>query len=73
MAIVTAPLSDKQEAFIEDMVESGRAANKAHAVRMAIDALARQEALERIRRGQEEARAGTLLTGDLDKLARSID
>jgi Arc/MetJ-type ribon-helix-helix transcriptional regulator len=72
MALITAPVSDKQKTFLEEMVKSGRAANKAHAVRMAIDAFAREEVLERIRRGREEVREKKTLKGDLDVLARRI-
>jgi Arc/MetJ-type ribon-helix-helix transcriptional regulator len=73
MSVITVPVSDKQEAFIEEMVEDGTAANKAHAVRMAIDLLAREQAVARIRKGQDEVRGGKALKGDLEKLARLID
>lgn len=73
MSVITIPVTSQQEMFIKDMVKSGRAANKAHAVRMGIDLLAREEALERIRRGQAEIRAGKGLKGDLDALAKQID
>ncbi len=73
MGVITVPVSDKQQSIIKEMVESGRAANKAHAVRIAIDLLAREEALERIRRGRQEVKEGKTLAGDLKKLARQID
>lgn len=73
MSVITIPVSDKQHRVIREMVASGRAANKAHAVRMAIDLLAREEALEAIRSGREEVRAGKTLKGDLRKLAALID
>ncbi len=73
MSVITVPVSDIQQAIIKEMVSSGRAATKAHAVRIAIDLLAREEALERIRRGQAEIRAGKGLIGDLRELAKQID
>lgn len=72
MSVITVPITDLQQSIIKDMVKSGRAANKAHAVRMAIDLLAREEALERIRRGEEEIRQGKGLKGDLRELAKRI-
>lgn len=73
MGVITIPVTDVQNKFIIGLVKSGKAANKAHAVRMAIDTLARQEALEAIREGMEEVRAGKTLKGDLRKLAAMID
>ena len=73
MSVITVPVSDVQLGIINDMVKSGRAATKAHAMRMAIDLLAREEALERIRRGRKEIREGKGLVGDLDELAKLID
>jgi Arc/MetJ-type ribon-helix-helix transcriptional regulator len=73
MSVMTVPVSDVQKNVIDQMVESGRAASKAHAIRMAIDLLAREEALEAIRLGRREAREGKLLSGDLDELAKLID
>lgn len=73
MSVITVPVSDKQRATIEHMVSSGRAATKAHAIRMAIDLLAREDALASIRRGQREIREGKTLRGDLDTLAKQID
>jgi Arc/MetJ-type ribon-helix-helix transcriptional regulator len=73
MSVITVPVSDVQLGIINDMVKSGRAATKAHAMRMAIDLLAREEALERIRRGRKDIREGRGLAGDLDELAKMVD
>ena len=72
MSVITVPVSGKQESFIKEMVKSGRAANKAHAVRMAIDQFEREEALQRILRAQADVRAGRVLFGDLNELAKRI-
>jgi Arc/MetJ-type ribon-helix-helix transcriptional regulator len=73
MSVITVPVSDVQLRIINDMVKSGRAATKAHAMRMAIDLLAREEAFERINRGRREIKEGKTLKGDLDELAKLID
>ena len=73
MSVITVPVSDVQLRIINDMVKSGRAATKAHAMRMAIDLLAREEASETIRRGMQEIREGKGLKGDLDELAKLVD
>lgn len=39
MGTISVPLHPRQELFIASLVKSGRAANKAHAVRYAIDVL----------------------------------
>ena len=73
MGTITVPLTGKQEAFIKDLVKSGRAANKAHAMRMAIDTLAAEEALRMIRLGHQEIIEGKTLKGNLNELAAMID
>lgn len=73
MPVITIPVSDKQKTMIDNMVKSGRAATKVHAVRMAIDLLVREDALAAIRRGQQEIKEGKTLKGDLDSLAKLID
>ncbi len=73
MSVITVPVSDAQLGIINDIVKSGRAASKAHAMRMAIDLLAREEALERIRRGRRDIKQGKTLKGDLDELSKLID
>ena len=73
MVVITVPVSENHRKFINSLVKSGKAANKAHAVRMAIDHLAREEALEMIRLGMQEVKEGKTLKGDLRKLAGIID
>ncbi len=73
MGVITIPVTEAQNKFITGMVKSGKAANKAHAVRMAIDNMAHEQALEMIRLGMEEVRAGKTLKGDLRKLAAMMD
>lgn len=73
MGVITVPVSDAQQSIIKDLIKSGRAANKAHAVRMAIDLLGREEALARIRAAHQEVLDGKTLKGDLRTLAKMID
>jgi Arc/MetJ-type ribon-helix-helix transcriptional regulator len=73
MGVITVPVSENHRKFINGLVKSGKAANKAHAVRMAIDHLAQEEALEMIRLGMQEVKEGKTLKGDLRKLASMID
>lgn len=73
MAVLTVPLSQEHQEFIQSMVKSGRAANKAHAVRLAITLLAEEEASRRIAKARKEIAEGKALKGDLKMLARLVD
>jgi len=72
MSVITVPVSDTHQKFIANLIKSGKAANKAHAVRMALDHFAREEALEAIRFGMREIKEGKTLKGDLRELAEKI-
>jgi Arc/MetJ-type ribon-helix-helix transcriptional regulator len=72
MGVITVPVTGAQEAFITGLVKSGRAANKAHAMRMAIQFLAEEEAVQSIVRAEADVRAGRVFKGDLDKLAKKF-
>ena len=73
MGVITVPMSETHQKFINGLVKSGKAANKAHAVRLALDHLAREEACEAIRLGMQEIKEGKTLKGDLRELAMKID
>ena len=62
------PLPANLEAFIDRMVKSGNAANKADVVRKALRRMSDEEAVEAILRAQKEPN----LKGDLDVLARKF-
>jgi Arc/MetJ-type ribon-helix-helix transcriptional regulator len=72
MTTLSVPISSEQEKFINDMVKSGRAANKAHAVRYAIQRLSEEEAIAAVREGEREITEGKGLRGDLTKLLKKI-
>jgi Arc/MetJ-type ribon-helix-helix transcriptional regulator len=72
MSTLSVPLTADLEAFIERMVRSGEAANKADVVRRALARMAEEEAVEAVLRSEREARGGQVLHGSLRKvLAKS--
>ncbi len=72
MTTISVPISKEQGMFIERLVKSGRAANRAHAVRLAIDSLAEQELEESFARALLESRQGKVLYGDPRKLVNQF-
>ena len=68
MSTISVPLPANLEAFIDRMVKSGEAANKADVVRKALRRMSDEEAVEAILRAQKEPN----LKGDLDALARKF-
>ena len=72
MSTLSVPISSEHEKFINDLVKSGKAANKAHAVRYAIQRLAEEEAIRAVRESEEDVRQGKVYRGDLRKLLKRI-
>jgi Arc/MetJ-type ribon-helix-helix transcriptional regulator len=72
MTTISVPINAEQEEFIKRYVKSGRAANKAHAVRRAIDFLAEEEFYESFLRAKEDVRAGRVYGGDLRGLVKKF-
>jgi Arc/MetJ-type ribon-helix-helix transcriptional regulator len=70
MVTISVPINSKQEKFIESFVKSGRAANKAHAVRRAIDLLSESEAVRDLMESEGDVRSGRVYEGDLRKLVK---
>ena len=64
MTTISVPITPAQERFIKELVKSGRAANKAHAIRMGIDALVEDEAFTSLQRSLQEAKEGKILYGN---------
>lgn len=73
MVTISVPINEKQEKFIESFVKSGKAANKAHAVRRAIDLLSENEAIRDLMESEEDVRLGRLYKGDLRKLLKKMN
>lgn len=72
MTTISVPITPKQEKFIKELVKSGRAANKAHAVRMGIDALAEDEMFLSLQRSLAESAQGKVLYGDPRELIKKF-
>lgn len=70
MSTLSVPLPAFLEEFIENMVKSGFAANKADLVRKALIKLREDEAVNSVLRAEQEGREGKNLSGDLDELAK---
>ena len=64
------PLPANLEAFIDRMVKSGNAANKADVVRKALRRMSDEEAVNRILEAEKEITLGKGLRGDLRELAK---
>lgn len=69
MTTLSVPIPASLEHFIEDMVKSGYAANKADLVRKALSKLREDEAVNSVLRAEQEIREGKVFKGDLDDLA----
>jgi len=66
------PLPANLEAFIDRMVKSGEAANKADVVRKALRLLSDEEAINAVLQAQREIAEGKGLKGDLRELAKKF-
>lgn len=72
MTTISVPIYPAQEKFIKELVKSGMAANKAHAMRLGIDALARDTTFASLQRSLVEAKEGKILHGDPRKLIKKF-
>ena len=72
MTTISVPINAVQERFLKELVRSGRAANKAHAVRLGIDALARDTTFSSLQRSLQEAREGKIFYGNPRELIKKF-
>ena len=72
MSTLSVPLPSALEDFIDEMVRSGAAANKADVVRQALVRFAEDQAVEAVLRAEQEVREGKILRGDLRDLVKRI-
>lgn len=72
MTTISVPIYPAQEKFIKELVKSGMAANKAHAMRLGIDALARDTTFASLQRSLQEAKEGKVVYGDPRKLIKEF-
>ena len=70
MTTISIPITSKQESFIKSLIKKGTVANKAHAVRRALDLMAEEEVVLRVLKSQQEAKEGKILRGNLDDLVK---
>ena len=61
---ISVPITREQERFIKERVRSGVSANKAHAIRQALDKLSEEEAINAVLKAASEP----TVRGDLRKL-----
>ena len=72
MSTISVPLPANLEEFVNRMVKSGNAANKADVVRKALKRMSDEEAVNSILEAQREITAGKGLKGDLRELAKKF-
>jgi len=72
MTTLSVPITGEQAKFINDLVKSGKVANKAHAVRYAIQRLAEEEAVNAVLTAESELAAGRGVRGDLKKILAKL-
>jgi putative addiction module CopG family antidote len=72
MSTLSVPLTRELEKFVDSMVKSGEASNKADVVRKALRKYAEDQAVEAVLRAEQEAREGKVFKGDLRKLLKKI-
>ncbi len=70
MSTISVPIPAFLEDFINNMVSTGYAANKADLVRKALIKLREDEAVNSVLRAEQEGREGKTLEGDLRELAK---
>ncbi len=72
MSTLSVPLTSQLEAFINRMIDTGYAENKAQVVHKALAKMAEDEAVATVLRAEQEIREGKVFYGDLDELAKKI-
>ncbi len=72
MTTISVPLPEELTKFIDQMIASNKAENKAAVVRRALYELSEQEAINDLMEAHKEVDEGKILKGDLDELAKNI-
>ena len=70
MSTISVPLPANLEEFVNRMVKSGEAANKADVVRKALKRMSDEEAINAVLEAEKEINLGKGLSGDLRELAK---
>ena len=72
MTTLSVPLPEDLTKFIDQMVRSNKAENKAAVVRQALYKLSEEEAINDLLEAHKEVDEGKILRGDLDELVKNI-
>ncbi|MEK7128531.1 MAG: hypothetical protein AAB933_03140 [Patescibacteria group bacterium] len=72
MSTISVPLNSKLELFLNNLVKSGFASNKAEVMRKALTRLSEEEAIFAVLKSEQEIKQGLILRGDLRELAKKI-
>ena len=72
MATLSVPITPKIERFIDSLVKSGAAENKAHAVRQALEWYAEEKLIQDVLTAEREITEGKVLYGDPRKLLKKF-
>lgn len=72
MSTLSVPLTSELEGFINAMVQSGKAANKADVVRKALMKMSEDEAVAAVLRSEQDEKEGKVFYGDLRKLVKEL-
>jgi len=69
---ISVPITKEQDLFLKERVKSGISANKAHAVRQAINVLAEDEAVNAVLEAEQEIAEGKGIRLNLSEWAKRI-
>jgi len=72
MSVLSVPLTSELEQAIQYLINMGYASNKADAARKAILQIQEEEAINAVRKSQQEYKDGKCLTGNLRDLMEKI-
>lgn len=72
MTTISVPITPSNEKFLDSLVKSGKAANKAHAVRQALDFYAEEELVKNILEAEMDIKAGRVFRGDLPEILKKF-
>ena len=72
MTTLSVPISQKSERFIASLVKSGKAANKAHAVRQALEWYEEEKLIQDVLTAEREIAEGKVLYGDPRELLKKF-
>lgn len=72
MTTLSVPITSELENFINEMVSSGKAANKAAVVRTALTKMAEDEAVAEVMEAMKDVEEGRYFEGDIKELAKKF-